>query len=396
MKYLLSFIFLCLLCCAGPGITAGWEEAEEDRRGFSNTSVHARLEIGTKDGDQTLDLIRWPGLDDSVCFFIELGTDPIDITFPGDTTLIEYSDFDNRFYMIDNTALEWELIFDSKPGSQYSWSFPFISDNLVFYYQDSLDAEPGTIYFAHGSWAVYHSYKSGNFVSVADTAFKIGKAFHIDRPKAWDSSGDTVWFNMVIDTLTDSLTISGDSAWLDTSDYPITIDPTFGYTDAGASSTGLNNATASLDNPVTASTGDIIVSFHFHGNGISGGDAEMAAYTNAFGSVDDEDRLDDPVVWEPTGGSPSWQESQEISQEMANGVAYSPALGEYGPGQNEIAVSFDGNGGTSNDKGSTNRLLDPFVLQSSSAAHYSIYATYTEGAEEEVTPTFRRREERRR
>ena len=119
MKYLFILILLCLFTCgAGNGqdtplatdIVAEWEPPENDRRKYNNNSRHARIEVGRKDGKETLDFIKWPGLDDSVYFNIDLGLNPDRIEFVGDTTLIDYPSFDLRFYTIDESTLEWEAI----------------------------------------------------------------------------------------------------------------------------------------------------------------------------------------------------------------------------------------------------------------------------------------------
>ena len=136
--------------------------------------------------------------------------------------------------------------------------FPFPLYNLTAYYQPPLYEEYGftqpfsnttfsvnathVMKLVNGSWrtigyrpenvvgsyAVYHPSKRNN-------EYKAGKAFHIYRPKAVDSAGNTTWCDLNITNSILTVTISQE--FLNSAVYPVTIDPLFGYTTAGASAT---------------------------------------------------------------------------------------------------------------------------------------------------------------
>lgn len=145
-------------------------------------------------------------------------------------------------YHLSDGDLEWEIKLDTPPDSN-TLVFDFTARGLIFYYQDStlsaddirLDGPP----WAQGSYAVYHASKRGNrcIVSGSDTTHEIyttGKAFHIKRPRAFDSGGDSVWCDLHIDTRSGQLSITIPEEFLKEARYPLTVDPTFGKTSVGA------------------------------------------------------------------------------------------------------------------------------------------------------------------
>lgn len=82
-----------------------------------------------------------------------------------------------------------------------------------------------------GSYAVYHKNKRDRVDGGKNYA--TGKAFHIFRPKAIDSTGDWVWSEL---TYQDGmLTVTVPDKWLSEAAYPVRVDPTIGYTTQGAS-----------------------------------------------------------------------------------------------------------------------------------------------------------------
>lgn len=69
--------------------------------------------------------------------------------------------------------------------------------------------------------------------------YKTGKAFHIYRPKAIDANGVEQWCSL--DIKDGILTVIIPQNFLNKALYPVIVDPTFGYTSAGASSVGVNS-----------------------------------------------------------------------------------------------------------------------------------------------------------
>lgn len=125
---------------------------------------------------------------------------------------------------------------------------------MVFYYQPPLNEENWpkgyTVNETHalnekgeieayrplnvvGSYAVFHSSKKGN-------EYRAGKAYHIYRPELIDAEGKRAWADLLIEN--DLLTIILPQEVIDIASYPLVVDPTFGYTGAGASVSACKNA----------------------------------------------------------------------------------------------------------------------------------------------------------
>ena len=154
-------------------------------------------------------------------------------------------------------GLEFEIILKDKPATNI-FCFPFETKNLKFYYQPPLTEEfkreecevytesyvktrngeecfrpPEVV----GSYAVYHVLCSSMHNSRENAEkYKCGKAFHIFRPKIIDAEGNEAWCSLNISNGLLKIEIPQD--FLDKAVFPLTIDPTFGYTSKGASSVG--------------------------------------------------------------------------------------------------------------------------------------------------------------
>lgn len=105
-----------------------------------------------------------------------------------------------------------------------------------------------------GSYAVYHKSKGG-LNNSAGMDYKTGKAFHVYRPHAVDAVGGQTWGTLNYNKNSGLLEISIDQKWIDNAIYPIIIDPTFGYTSAGALS---NNIGANYYGIITRRVGNIV------------------------------------------------------------------------------------------------------------------------------------------
>ena len=149
---------------------------------------------------------------------------------------------------------EFEVILKEKPTTN-KLEFTIQTKGLKFYYQPPLTEEKleegqtadethiydkdGNVVAERpenvvGSYAVYHATKGG-VVDKDGKDYKVGKAFHIYRPKITDANGNWTWGQLNIDEESGILTIEIDQSWLDNVVYPVKIDPTFGYDTAGGS-----------------------------------------------------------------------------------------------------------------------------------------------------------------
>ena len=148
-----------------------------------------------------------------------------------------YGDSDD-VVQCDDGGLRLELVLKEKPPIN-SFTVPIKSKNLRFSYQPFLTEQdiakriirPLNV---EGSYAVYHATKKNN-------QYMTGKAFHIYRPIAEDALGNKAWCSLHIDGYLDptSLTITVPQQFLDEAVYPVTIDPDFGYSTIGGSSTNI-------------------------------------------------------------------------------------------------------------------------------------------------------------
>lgn len=141
-------------------------------------------------------------------------------------------------------GFEFEVTYSSNPASNEIRLTGNVPKNVVATVQAEL---PGTEQIeqkifrpatAYRSIAIYHTEESGN-------KYRTGKVSHIYRPIAHDATGDAVFceFKELIDLpdgteydLSKGLTITVPQDFLDNAAYPVTVDPTFGYTSSGASS----------------------------------------------------------------------------------------------------------------------------------------------------------------
>jgi len=88
-----------------------------------------------------------------------------------------------------------------------------------------------------GSYAVYHATKGAMNNVKGGKLYRVGKAFHIYRPKITDANGNWTWGKLNIDEKSGILTIEIDQNFLDNAVYPVKVDPTFGYDTKGGSET---------------------------------------------------------------------------------------------------------------------------------------------------------------
>jgi len=208
--------------------------------------------VGDRDsleGKPVLELTRWKG---EASFNIKFPGEGIISSMSLEGSTVKWmSDFiECHFYELPSTnqyeggGFEFEIILKVKPPSN-AYALPIDTENLVFHYQPPLNEElnvsgydfvnathaiiNGTVVTHRpenvvGSYAVYHRSKRNN-------EYKTGKAFHIFRPLLIDDLGNEAWAELLIDK--NSFMITLPQKFLDTAQYPVIVDPTFGKTDIG-------------------------------------------------------------------------------------------------------------------------------------------------------------------
>ncbi|MEZ7197037.1 hypothetical protein [Pseudodesulfovibrio karagichevae] len=176
-------------------------------------------------------------------------------TFDGETLATPSGDI---FRVVDD-RLKWDVAFTEHPGA-YAWAFGLTdSGNLSYHYQPALTWDE--IMAGHerpddvvGSYAVYMDRMHGPYGT--------GKFIHVYRPWFQDANGNGQWGT--IDITNGVMTISIDPAWLDAAVYPVTLDPTIGYSTMGASVVAASSAyRANLAADMyTAVSGDTVKAIH--------------------------------------------------------------------------------------------------------------------------------------
>jgi hypothetical protein len=196
-----------------------------------------------------LKMYRW-GRECSLTIWLDQNILPLNIerlvSLEGDRLKYITEPVELHFYPLNPTSqnelggVEFEVVLKRKP-SVNKLVFRIETENLKFYYQPPLTPQEiarGCIRPENvvGSYAVYHASRTNMHRSQADAEkYKAGKAFHIYRPKATDSVGTQVWCDIHVDENKRTLIITIPQEFLDKAVYPVSVDPTFGYTTIGGS-----------------------------------------------------------------------------------------------------------------------------------------------------------------
>ena len=286
---------------------------------------------------------------------------------------------DIEFYDFEEDEGGYKLVWflKEKPKTN-KVEFTIQSKGLKFYYQPELTqkekdegaSQPENVI---GSYAVYHDTKGGLNDS-GGKDYKVGKAFHIYRPKIIDAEGKETWGILHIENGIYSVEIPQD--FLDTAVYPIKSNDTFGYTTEGTSFSGIatygpyrGQFTSSGAGTITAldayvsnananfqglTTGAI-----YSGNNVIA-NGKSSEYSSAYTTA------------------PYWRTSGFSVNPTISAATYWLALS----GDATVAkFYFDATVGThGNDTTAYDTFPDPWADDSSGTRTFSIYATYTPGA----------------
>lgn len=204
----------------------------------------------------------------------------------------------HRMYLIENNSIEYEIELKEKPKSNILRFDLNFSDELQFYYQDTLEnefikeTENGRVpvfgistlekYLRTferpehiiGSYAVYS--KTQGFER------KNGKFCHIHRPKLIDANGKERWAHLYIEPCEKILEIECDFSGLE---FPVIVDPNIGYTTLPASlDWNRENTIIAVQGTSTATGGDADNGYMcFEGDGATKGGV-CSVYNESGGS----------------------------------------------------------------------------------------------------------------
>lgn len=271
-----------------------------------------------------------------------------------------------------------DILLDEKPDTNVFTLELEGWEDLNFFYQPELtpediaagDTRPDNVV---GSYAVFHKSKRNHFEG--STNYGTGKLYHIYRPKVLDSEGNDVWGQLGYESGILSVTVPQE--FLDNAVYPVRVDPTFGYTTAGASgwTMGTGEVKGTQFNSLAAS--GAITKFTVHDNGSGGTVAALGAAIYS-----DSSSLPNAVLAQDSGNiSPSssgWWDIN-VSYTFSSNTKYWLAV--FNSGSPAFRHSYD-TGGPSNktiiDSSNTFETWpEPATADISQNRIYSIYATYT-------------------
>ena len=163
---------------------------------------------------------------------------------------------------------EFDVTFKEKPtDNQLVFSIRTKNLNIYkqTYTQEELNAGNILNFDVINSFAVYNKEKDGVTLHAGNEKaekYQVGKAFHIYRPILIDADGDKIFAEMEIDVVNETLTVTMPQEFLDNAKYPLTLDPTLGYTVAGSSAYSIMYNIAISKVPVpsgyTANTGRVL------------------------------------------------------------------------------------------------------------------------------------------
>ena len=267
------------------------------------------------------------------------------------------------------------------------WNNKFsVGEDEADVYKLSLNYRPENIV---GSYAVYHESKAGDYSKMGLKNYRAGKAFHIYRPKIIDSAGTEVWGKL---NITDNLlTVEIPQEFLDTCQYPVIVDPTFGYDSSGDTTHGGSGLTPSGGNvyasKFSAASGGTATSISVY-TGKQSGSNSLNVRCGIYNSS--RNLITNGRTNETAGvGADSWLALNfTTNPSFSSGDNWLAFFGNYGgppygdPLANVYYDTGDANQGVT-DTGETYPTFPDPIDAGSSTNLYSIYCTYTAGGAEE-------------
>jgi len=237
-------------------------------------------------------------------------------------------------------GFEIEIVLKEKPDTNVV-TLNIETENLDFFYQPELTQEeidngayrPENVV---GSYAVYHSNKTNIHSSQAEAdKYKVGKAYHIYRPKVCDNDDWCVWGELDINIDLGVLSVVIPQDFIDKAVYPIkhVAGLTFGYTEAGETDFAGNDYIVGAVEASSEVGNGTKISGYLYGSAGTSGNAKANLY-NTSGALITNGTTDEVVISE--GNSGSWYDMSFVSSPSIVAQTY------------WIAVWFESTGGNGN------------------------------------------------
>lgn len=311
------------------------------------------------------------------------------------TLIIRESQRDLTFIFNELGGLEFEIILKEKPSSN-EFIFPIETKNLEFYYQPPLTKEynqedcevytetyiktkNGNEYFRPpevvGSYAVYHATKGNVHPKSEAKKYKVGKAFHIYRPKIIDAKGNMEWCDLRIEK--DNLIITVPEEFLNIATYPATIDPNFGYETAGGSKQTIKDRiSGSWFTCPEAGTGDSMTAYiEMLPGPVAPPPTQSVRY--AIYKKSDNSFVEETEEYSTTSSlKPQWMTLNFSTSPSLQNIDYWLVAWGGSTGEGDVLLYYDSdtNGGYQDQ--TYNSFPDPWS-PTAEKKKYSIYCTYT-------------------
>ena len=268
-------------------------------------------------------LSKWDGQASLAVSYAHAGTEAKQITDKGQSMVEWKGDGQSlQAYPLKPTVdmedggLEIQVKLDQKPqNNRFNFAISG-AENMDFLYQDSLANEfakhSGTVdpravsctdtecvdannkvlssrpENVIGSYAVYSKVLKNH--ADGETNFGSGKLFQIYRPKAIDAKGHEQWAELSYDN-NGTLAVTVPQDFLDTANYPVVVDPTYGYTALGASEDNTDSCILNyIGGAYTGSTGSVITTGHWYGRS-SVTPSTQTIYLGVYAGINNGDAL---------------------------------------------------------------------------------------------------------
>jgi hypothetical protein len=324
-------------------------------------------------------------------------------------SIIEGSDID-EIYTDDQGRMKWDVVFEKCPESFVLEWRRTCSPGLTAYYQPALTEEeiregayrPDDVI---GSYAIYcdraHNWirplnrkkeipddwqvqraagaELGDLNISAYREYKTGKVSHRYRPFVVDADGKTEWCTLLIVGNVERVALPED--FMRSAKYPVTLDPTLGYTSVGASTTSNMYYIFICNNNNTAASNGTASKVYAY---VSGGSNLYLGYYSDISSL--PATLIDSDVIETPPASAAWA-SVDVTGSIASGTKYSPAL--HANSDSTVLYTDFGGYGTATRAFFRSAAGFESSISSTDAWHYyySCYIEYTESGGATGHPT---------
>lgn len=375
-----------------------WNNSTKSYSQEQKTDPKDRIEVEVGDSKDSIEfhpqmkMMRWDN-EANVSFRLVHDFIPGNVTQTEENGVITWSKKQGQNEWIARFYEDWgtpegaykfaELVMPSRPPVN-EISFTTTSKDVDFIYQPALtqqeidegSSRPDEV---SGSYAIY-SKSSGGLNRSDGKDYKVGKVGHLYRAKLIDDNGDEIWADYNTDlNETGILTVSVDPAWLDNAVYPVVLDPTFGNTSVGAS-TSANTSDSIWSAKATAPvSGEVTQMSVYAEKSTTNFNSECGLFVASDMSLV-TNQSDQVTINSSTA---QWWDYDFSSTASVTNQDYYLAWFNDGQGTNNQIIYYDNDVGGATDQRRTKFSMtfsswpDPFSGYSEDDDVLSIYATYS-------------------